>query len=928
MEGPRTAPSAERRTNLVTTEARSSGAASARALAWSATFPLLLFAALACLTVVLWRREMSFRAEDLAQDTRLVREQIARRLERMVEARTRALHGLAERTSRQPTEDFRASAEATRRSFIGCRSIAWVDASGKILRMVEGMDAPAETPVKTSFDQLIPNWPRAWETINARATPLISRVYNDSHGTAMIALIVPVTATSNNVREFSGAMVCQTALEPMLERAIDPSVRRDFDVKLEDAQRTVFQSPSAWSWSRSVNDSEPLHLPDATWLLHTRPAITRLAATGGRVSTWALGGGLAVSFLVALVVFQAKYYRQRDVALAQAYSRATERLHAVSAAISAQLGSGRDVLPQLAHAARELLKMSKVSIALLEKPALADSSAAPSLTAPSSGPCRLDQASLRVITSIGWMPSSVGKSMSLKAMPRAHQAIAEQRIIVVDDAQGTGAEIENDGVHGVRSAMLIPLLVEGRAIALMLLADEAPRKFTADERRLAQLWGAQAAVTLASGQLHQRAVDALRAQEQLLAQREKLAAVTAAVYAQPELDGTLRKITELIPSVLGVDVCAVTLLTETDGVLLVAAATPPYDQIVGQRLHTRYRPVERMFAERKPRIVPDLAAETELDPVWRQVPDAGSFVSLPLFFGDRRPLGLLTLVRRATGDFSREQVDLAQLFAARAATAIENARLHEQSNRDAQTKALLLRELNHRVKNNLARIAALLAVEENNVPEENRSRLSRLSQRIRLMAGTHELFAGGVRVIGMGDLVGQVLESLAVVRSPGIDVRIDLGKTDVLFGTDHAVALATVLHELAVNAIVHGMGERGVLQILARRDDSEGWLRLEVLDDGRGLDTALMANQRVSGASAAPSSDESDVELSSDDTDTDRADDGAAVGTAVMASCTGMGLQLVAGLVSRELHGHFTLHSRSGGGTRALVRFPLCAEAR
>jgi len=203
--------------------------------------------------------------------------------------------------------------------------------------------------------------------------------------------------------------------------------------------------------------------------------------------------------------------------------------------------------------------------------------------------------------------------------------------------------------------------------------------------------------------------------------------------------------------------------------------------------------------------------------------------------------------------------------------------------------------------------------------------LHRLAQRVRVMAGTHELFAGGVTTIALRELVRQVLASLAVARPPSVDVRVELSDEGfVQLETDQAMTLATVLHELAFNAIVHGLGETGVLEIRAGRNDM-GWLVLEVIDDGRGFAVAAgssaeteAASQRRGGGGGNGFAEKSDHDV-----------DGVAGGAAVIAesSRTGMGLQLVRGLVSRELHGQFNLYPRSddGGGTRAVVEFPLAA---
>src|SRR5205823_5265129 len=118
--------------------------------------------------------------------------------------------------------------------------------------------------------------------------------------------------------------------------------------------------------------------------------------------------------------------------------------------------------------------------------------------------------------------------------------------------------------------------------------------------------------------------------------------------------------------------------------------------------------------------------------------------------------------RYEKGDFTNGQRELTQILAARAGAAIENSKLLEQTRTDADTKAVLLRELNHRVKNNLAGIVGLLSMGEPEMPPATRRWLDRVIERIRILAGAHELFAGGVATAGLSDLVAKVLPSLSV----------------------------------------------------------------------------------------------------------------------------------------------------------------------
>jgi two-component sensor histidine kinase len=290
----------------------------------------------------------------------------------------------------------------------------------------------------------------------------------------------------------------------------------------------------------------------------------------------------------------------------------------------------------------------------------------------------------------------------------------------------------------------------------------------------------------------------------------------------------------------------------------------------------------------------------------------GSLAYVPMFQGNGKPQGVFTIIRQAPGKFTRDQLDLARVFAARVSDAVEHARLDEQTRRDAEAKAILLRELNHRVKNNLAGIVALLRLDEPaNLPAGVRQWLGRVVDRVTTMSRTHDLFAGGIEHVPVGDLIEQTLMSLSVVKPERATVRTQMQSPDaaaVRLRTDRAVTLAMVLHELGYNALAHGVARRsdggaGTVTIaVARNDDSAApspapslpRLSITITDDGPGIAEA--------GVETEPARDKDLTH--------------------------GQGLVLVRGLVERELRGRFALGPAAAGdaGAIAVLEFPLLTE--
>jgi two-component sensor histidine kinase len=276
-----------------------------------------------------------------------------------------------------------------------------------------------------------------------------------------------------------------------------------------------------------------------------------------------------------------------------------------------------------------------------------------------------------------------------------------------------------------------------------------------------------------------------------------------------------------------------------------------------------------------------------------------SLILIPLVIQDR-PIGLLTFSSSEPREFNDLDRRVAELLGSQASVILSNARLLEQTRTDAQAKSVLLRELNHRVKNNLAGIVALLGMDRPDMPDDVRLWLDRATDRIRALAGAHQLFTGGVEGVALDSLVAQTLSALSVVKPRQVTIRTDLDGVQVRLGAEQTIGLAMVLHELCYNALVHGLRGGGTLTVRARNaekvesDQTAQRIVLEVADDGPGWCTLREEADSI----CTP------------------------VGEGQPSVSSGHGLLLVEGLVRRELRGKFLLRTQSGGGTVATVEFP------
>ncbi|HJV21910.1 MAG TPA: PAS domain S-box protein [Holophagaceae bacterium] len=159
-------------------------------------------------------------------------------------------------------------------------------------------------------------------------------------------------------------------------------------------------------------------------------------------------------------------------------------------------------------------------------------------------------------------------------------------------------------------------------------------------------------------------------------------------------------------------------------------------------------------------------------------------------------------------------------------------------------KDLAIREIHHRVKNNLQVVSSLLRLQAQSSrnPEVTRA-LTEAQERVQAIALIHGRLhqAPALAEADLRDyltrLVGQLVRTYATVPSL-VDATVTVGELSL--GPDELVPLALILHELVLNALQHGFaaGEGGALGV-ALTSNAEGHVTLRVEDDGHGLPEGL-----------------------------------------------------------------------------------------
>lgn len=154
----------------------------------------------------------------------------------------------------------------------------------------------------------------------------------------------------------------------------------------------------------------------------------------------------------------------------------------------------------------------------------------------------------------------------------------------------------------------------------------------------------------------------------------------------------------------------------------------------------------------------------------------------------------------------------------------------------ADEREVLLRELHHRVKNNLQIVTSLLALQKLKTPEMEAG-LDMLISRIASIGKIHEMLglARNLSLIDFGSYAKVLCEELEKMHGGG-RIKIMLHANAELT-LDLAVPLGLLVNELVTNSLKHAFPAEteGTITIGLRPDAQPGYWRLDVRDDGAGL---------------------------------------------------------------------------------------------
>ncbi|MCB0338428.1 MAG: PAS domain S-box protein, partial [Bdellovibrionales bacterium] len=236
------------------------------------------------------------------------------------------------------------------------------------------------------------------------------------------------------------------------------------------------------------------------------------------------------------------------------------------------------------------------------------------------------------------------------------------------------------------------------------------------------------------------------------------------------------------------------------------------------------------------RLSPELTQESSLVSLFDEETKA---------MGEAKPLELIGLRMEEEGpvevSVSKMTVSNQDMYVAFVRDVSERQKSKLALESSLQEKELLLKEVHHRVKNNLQVISSLLKLQRRSLNGDNSKRALIDSQnRIQSMAILHELLyrKGNLSGVCFGSYLQELSKQLIESFGSSDKVSLEVELKDVVVDLDQAIPCGLIVNELVTNSLQHAFPEdrNGVISI-GVDCDQEGKCKLEVRDNGIGVNT-------------------------------------------------------------------------------------------
>jgi two-component sensor histidine kinase len=203
--------------------------------------------------------------------------------------------------------------------------------------------------------------------------------------------------------------------------------------------------------------------------------------------------------------------------------------------------------------------------------------------------------------------------------------------------------------------------------------------------------------------------------------------------------------------------------------------------------------------------------------------------------GDGSPFGVLEVDSRSEGEFGEHDIAFLQGAANILGMAIEQQQYQRKLQAALERHQILLKEVNHRVKNSLQVVSSMLQLQASAVGDPALSeRLNEASTRISTVGRAYDRLAynADYESIGLVSYLREVIGDLETAVAP-CKVQLDAPE-EIQFAADRAILVALIINELVLNAGKHAYPNGGLIWVRVLRTEKD-LVQISVRDEGVGL---------------------------------------------------------------------------------------------
>jgi two-component sensor histidine kinase len=217
--------------------------------------------------------------------------------------------------------------------------------------------------------------------------------------------------------------------------------------------------------------------------------------------------------------------------------------------------------------------------------------------------------------------------------------------------------------------------------------------------------------------------------------------------------------------------------------------------------------------------------------------------------GDGSPFGVLEVDSRSEGEFSEQDIAFLQGAANILGMAIEQQQYQRKLQAALERHQILLKEVNHRVKNSLQVVSSMLYLQASDAGDPVLSdRLNEASTRISAVGRAYERLAynADYERIGLASYLREVIDDLEAAVAP-CKVQLEVPE-EIQFAADRAILVALIINELVLNAGKHAYPNSagGSIWVRVVQKDND-LVQISVRDEGVGLPAGFdpLASKRL-----------------------------------------------------------------------------------